>query len=172
MKEFIAGIFEKLIKALADWADKCLPVYNPNAWNDNNGIQRNNNCYNYGCDIRTDTFAQPGEAHGIYLGSNNLNCNDVLNAAIADGLVVVECDKGCGCSDCHHQVALVIWPGVDYHWYRLDKDGKWSHKPGRTPATNLDNSGNLINDPRTADRGDYTEFCGCFCVNKSKVSII
>lgn len=84
---------------------------------------------------------------------------DVLNAAIADGLVVVECDKGCGCSDCRHQVALVIWPGVDYHWYRLDKDGKWSHKPGRTPATNLDNSGNLINDPRTADRGNYTEFC-------------
>ena len=28
----------------------------------------------------------------------------------------------------------------DFHWYRLDRDDRWSHKPGRTPATNLDNS--------------------------------
>jgi hypothetical protein len=42
---------------------------------------------------------------------------------------------------------------------------------GGSPATNLDNSGNIITDPRTADRGSYTVFCGCFCVNKAKVVI-
>ena len=38
----------------------------------------------------------------------------------------------------------------DYHWYRLDDNGLWSHKPGSTSATNLDGDGNLISDPRNA----------------------
>ncbi len=54
---------------------------------------------------------------------------------------------------------LVIWPGVDFHWYRKGRNGYWSHKPGGTPATNIDNSGHFIPDPRTADRGGYTDFC-------------
>ncbi len=56
-------------------------------------------------------------------------------------------------------MALVIWPGVDFHWYRKGRNGSWSHKPGSTAVTNLDNSGNFITDPRTADRGGYTSFC-------------
>ena len=39
----------------------------------------------------------------------------------------------------------------------------WTHKPGGTPATNLDNSGNPISNPETADRGGYTDFCGYLC---------
>ena len=57
-------------------------------------------------------------------------------------------------------VALVIWPNVDYHWYRQDNVGCWSHKPGKTAARNTDNSGNRITDPRTCNRGGYTQFCG------------
>ena len=57
------------------------------------------------------------------------------------------------------RVALVMAPGYDYHWYRKGRNGYWTHKPGGTPATNIDNSGNLIPDPRTADRGVYTQFC-------------
>ena len=167
LKDFIA----KLIKAAAEWVDRCLPVYEPSAWNDGNGIEWNNNCYNYGCDIQTNTYAQPGRAHGISLGWNDMNCQAVTAGATADGLVAVNCDEGCGCKECWHQVALVISPGWDYHWYRKDRDGKWSHKMANTPATNLDNSLNIITDPRTADRGSYTIFCGCFCVNKTKVNI-
>ena len=70
-----------------------------------------------------------------------------------------------------HKVALVVAPGLDFHWYRLDDNGKWSHKPGNTKATNLDNLGNIIDDPRTADRGPYTQFCGCFCVCKCSYTI-
>lgn len=167
LEDFIA----RLIRAAADWVDRCIPGYNPGAWNNNPFTQQNNNCYNYGCDIQTDTFAQPGEAHGINLDWDNMNCPDVTGGAVADGLVPVNCDEGCGCNECRHQVALVIWPGVDYHWYRKGRDGKWTHKMGPTPATNLDNSDNPIDDPRTADRGNYTIFCGCFCVNKATVSI-
>ena len=29
-----------------------------------------------------------------------------------------------------YAVLLVISPGRDYHWYRQEADGTWSHKPG------------------------------------------
>jgi hypothetical protein len=168
----LAGWFAKLIRATVEWIDRCIPKYEPSTWNDNNGIQYTNNCYNYGCDIQTNTYAQPGRAHGIILNwPADMNCNAVTAGAIADGLAPINCDEGCGCRECWHQVALVISPEWDYHWYRKDRDGRWSHKLGGTPATNLDNSGNPITDPKSADRGSYTIFCGCFCVNKTKVTI-
>jgi len=70
-----------------------------------------------------------------------------------------------------HTVALVVFPGYDYHWYRLDSDGMWSHKPGRTPARNTDNSLQPIANPELADRGPYTEFCGYFTVCRCEVRI-
>jgi hypothetical protein len=170
-KQFLLDLLGRIIKAIVAWIDRCLPTYDPAVWNSDPNVQSNNNCSNYGCDIQTNTYAQPGRAHGILLTQADMQCAPVTRGALADALAPVNCDEGCGCSECHHQVALVISPGFDYHWYRKDKDGRWSHKMGWSPATNLDNSNNLITDPRTADRGSYTIFCGCFCVNKSKVVI-
>ncbi len=88
--------------------------------------------------------------------------------AISDGLRAAG-EAPCGGS-CN-KVALVVAPGYDFHWYRLDDNGLWSHKPGGTQATNLDKSNNLITDPRTANRGPYTDFCGFFCVCCGRVTI-
>ena len=49
--------------------------------------------------------------------------------------------------------------GGDFHWYRLDNNGTWSHKPGQTGATNLDDASRTITDPRTADTGVYKFVC-------------
>jgi len=169
---FLRELLAKLLKAAVDWIERCIPQYEPRAWNDGDGVESNNNCYNYGCDIPTNTYAQPGKAHAILLDwPADMNCGAVTAGAVADGLAPINCDEGCGCDECRHQVALVISPGWDYHWYRKDRDGRWSHKMDGSPATNLDNSGNIITDPRTADRGSYTVFCGCFCVSKAKVVI-
>lgn len=165
------GWLRRLIEIAAEFIRKCIPAYDPSAWNDANGIQFNNNCYNYGCDIQTGTYAQPGRAHGITLSWDDMQCKKVIPAAVADGLARVDCAEGCGCKECRHQVSLCIYPGRDYHWYRKDRDGKWSHKMGWTEATNLDNSGNVITNPETCNRGSYTEYCGCFCVKKSAVNI-
>lgn len=35
-----------------------------------------------------------------------------------------------------YRVALAIDPNRDYHWYRDNQDGTWSHKPGDGPVTN------------------------------------
>jgi len=149
------------------WTALCIPVYVPGDWNDGGTIQFNNNCYNYASDLRTDTFAQPGRASGR---SITMDCASVDAGAQADGLSSGDCDAA-GCDECCHQVALVIWPGQDFHWFRKHEDGTWSHKPGSTPARDFDNAGAPITDPRTAQRGPYTVFCGCYCVCKPDVSI-
>jgi hypothetical protein len=119
----------------------------------------------------TGTFPQPGRASGNQPGLP-LTCANVTAGAVGDGLVVANCNNACPRGS--FKVALVINPtpgSNDYHWYRQDSNGNWSHKPGGTDATNVDNSGNPIVDPRTADRGGYTTFCGCFCVDPTRVTV-
>ena len=84
---------------------------------------------------------------------------EVLEATFRDGLVYLPVYAPIFFPQfCY--IALVIWPGEDFHFYRLDKNFMWSHKPGHTPAINVDNKGELIHDPRTADRGHYIVFAG------------
>ena len=64
-------------------------------------------------------------------------------------------------------MALVVWPGRDYHWYRCHQERYWGHKPGQTAARNTDNSNRVISNPETCDRGPYTNFCGWFISGKS-----
>lgn len=129
-------------------------------WNSDE-VQGGNNCYNYATNRRTDSFAQPGEASGQRY--DELTCASVLKAAGRDlGLARAEAFS-LGQSG-RTLIALVVAPGSDFHWYRRDRSGRWSHKPGSTAATIHDNSGNAISNPETADRGMYTEFCGYFSV--------
>jgi hypothetical protein len=134
----------------------CAPLYEPNWWNDGGQKQWHNNCYNYSTDYRTDTFAQPGRANGAMYTA--LTCASVRPAAIADALIDSPTANN-RCPKEGHLVALVIWPGVDFHWYRKGRDGMWSHKPGPTAVRAVDNSGHTIHDPRVADRGGYVNFC-------------
>jgi hypothetical protein len=148
---------------------RCAPLYEPAWWNDGGQRQGNNNCYNYATNYRTDTFAQPGQANGAMYTA--LTCASVRPAAIADALIHTPKANN-RCPREGHLVALVIWPGVDFHWYRKGRNGMWTHKPGSTAATNVDNSGNLIPDPRTADRGGYTAFCSFMTVMHGHTKII
>jgi hypothetical protein len=141
----------------------CSPVPDVDAWNSDPNIQWNNNCYNYGTNYRTDTYAQPGYASGGE--ENDLSACSVPAGHISarmgaetDGLIALPSNNNT-CPAVGHLVALVISPNWDYHWYRKGRNGKWSHKMGGSPATILDSSGNSITDPRTADRGSYVDFC-------------
>lgn len=119
-------------------------------WNANSSDRLNNNCYNYTSNYRTGTFAQPGRRSGsVY---TQLTLDNIEAAAIRDGYT-----KSCNTSSIASN--LWIWPNVDYHWYRRTVDvggqSRWCHKPGSTPATNRDNSGNIITAPVSANRGNY-----------------
>ncbi len=138
--------------------------YNPNFWNSDPNVRTRNNCYNYARNWRTDTFAQPGRYTGQTASS--MTCAQVKAAALRDGL-----KERCNClpqSEYPRRLmALVIAPNWDYHWYRKHTNGFWGHKPGQTAARNTDNSGNLILNPETCNRGSYTDFCGYFYAGKS-----
>ena len=64
-------------------------IWEPTKWNIPS-VQPDNKCYNYGNDKITNTFAQPGRAHGITLAfPSDMNVTAVRNAALADGLISV-----------------------------------------------------------------------------------
>lgn len=143
-------------------------AYNPGFWNNDATVRSRNNCYNYASNKRTNTFAQPGRGSGqIYTA---ITCPAVTLAALRDGLhrrfvCFPDAEKP------RYLVALVVAPGpgfVDFHWYRRNKEGFWSHKPGGTAARNVDNSGKIITDPATCNRGPYTQFCGYFYTCRSQ----
>jgi hypothetical protein len=151
---------------------RCAPLYEPDWWNDaaaGGARQYNNNCYNYATNYRTDTFAQPGLASGqIY--PLPISCAGVRPAALRDDLIDnPQADNHC--PDEGHLVALVVGPGFDFHWYRKGRNGLWTHKPGGTPVTNVDNSGAFITDPRTANRDGYTDFCTFMTVMHGHIKI-
>jgi len=152
----------------------CAPLYEPHWWNDGGRKQLLNNCYHYSTNFRTDSFCvipeggQPGAAAGaMYSAFTGVA---VKNAAVMDDLIDTPAadNKSPGQG---HLVALVIAPGWDFHWYRKGRNGRWSHKPGPTAVTNLDNSADTILDPRTANRGPYTEFCTFMVVMHGHIKI-
>jgi hypothetical protein len=181
------------------------PPYEPEKWNapddypldgteeerrdflDKAKAQTRNKCYNYATNNRTDTKAQPGRAGNRAINWTNFSCAEVIAAASADGLVRQEnCDTDCPKD--HIKVMLFVddeddpqqrRDDRDYHWYRQDVGGNWSHKPDEYKATNLDASNKTIADPQKADRDmrrdwdeddkfddgyNYNKFCACFCV--------
>jgi hypothetical protein len=155
----IAGIFQAACPACHGAA---APVYDPAYWNGDPTRLTHNNCYNYANNHATNTFAQPGRATGHMYTA--LDCAHVRPAAESDGLHTV---PNFSANTPGWYVALVIWPGNDYHWYRQDKNGCWSHKPGGTAARNIDNAGHTISDPKTCNRGPYTVFCTYMTTTKA-----
>jgi hypothetical protein len=146
----------------------CAPLYEPAWWNDGGQRQHNNNCYNYAANYRTDTFAQPGKGSGQMYGA--LSVAEVRAAAIRDD-VINSPKHGNKCPKEGHLIALVIAPAYDFHWYRRGRFGRWTHKPGGTQATDRDNSGKIITNPQTADRGPYTQFAGFMTIMHGHIKL-
>jgi|GEM_PF-3338914 len=152
-----------LLFSLLQWAQATpvVPHLDLGYWNSQDSHRTySNNCYNYSTNRVTNSFAQPGEASDKEY--EELSCDSVREAAASDwGLTPTDFFEFQQKQD-ETLIALVVAPDYDYHWYRRDDSGKWSHKPGATPATVFDNSDHEIDSPETADRGYYTDFCGYF----------
>lgn len=140
--------------------------YEPDRWN-KDPVLSSTNCYAYAAndpDGHPPGKPQPGEHSGAPFA--NVDAKSVGDAAVRDGMVRAPSPPVP--KPGYNVVALVIDPGVDYHWYRLDDNGFWSHKPGNTAARDVDASGNKITDPETANRDygypNYSEFGGYFYV--------
>ena len=88
-------------------------------WNTDPSITWNNNCYNYGNDQITNTFAQPGRASGHPI--QQMIANEVKAAAISDGLAMLNPQPQPGdpspstsaAPPGWWNVALVVAPGIE-----------------------------------------------------------
>lgn len=149
-------IFECPLCVAKDAPVRDLPLW---SWTDCSSAD--NNCYNYATNRMTNTTAQPGKAAGQKFTQLNTctGAGSVLAGATADGLVACANFTDPLPAGQGWYVALVLWPGHDFHWYRQDNGGCWSQKMGGDDASSVDNSRKTIRDPKTADRGPYTTFC-------------
>ena len=148
-----------------------VPTYDPQ--DDDQGCfisdQPNNNCYNYGNDIASGTFAQPGRGTGQKWSENT--CEDIRASAERDGLVWAGTDLPTDVPEDGHFVALLIWPRTNFHWIRMDKSKYWSHKPGGQSVRDVDANGKQITDPSKSDFSPWTQFCGYMTTIPSEVKI-
>jgi len=126
-----------------------------------------NNCYCFASNhLAGVRYALPGRRGGQ--PATSITCAGVTQGLYADGWRDV-------CQENGLTIALVIWPGVDYHFYRLVTGGPywwWGHKPGGTPAKYTDDCGHAIYQyqgqgyaPNNICRGPYSDFCGYFYQN-------
>lgn len=139
---------------------------NAQYFNDDYHVTRNN-CYCFASNVLADVrYAKPGVIGGA--PATSITCGGVIDGLFADGWKTT-------CQTNGLTIALVIWPGVDYHFYRLVTGGPywwWGHKPGGTPARYTDDCGHPIYQyngvgyaPNNICRGDYVDLCGYFYQN-------
>ena len=154
------------------------PKYEPKKWNKGK-VKDNHNCYAYALNKlaygRTDK-SQPGYFTNFPpLRETDYSCATFETRMKKDNPGLYISDYNSKCKPNMHKGFLAIATGddFDYHFYRQDKNGYWSHKPGRTDAKNTDSSNKKIINPLLADRKsssfDYNHPCFFFCVN-SKLS--
>ena len=147
--------------------------YEPSKWNNNTaGLY---NCYAYALNTKKHGFLQPGgsEGHHIANTQNYLEKEVLIDMVELDasnyGFNFEAIGKYEQCDPGFYKVALAVAPKEDYHWYRQNYDGTWSHKPGSGIITNVDYLHEVIYDPETCVRivngYHYKDFYGFFQVN-------
>ena len=110
----ISQVPSKKVKAVGK-IQHYAPKLNLARWNDEKLIRRNNNCYNYGNDKITNSFAQPGYASGHPIPLPSFTSADVLSSAESDGLEKMNVPSTDPCPEAPEQpnclVALVVEEG-------------------------------------------------------------
>ena len=170
-------------------------TYDPDRYNKDTSIRHSHNCFAYAFGVidnaqkanckNTSNCNVPFHGPGIKSGFRRLSGND--GKTCADTMIRTLADSDGGypigfsgrCRRGFSKIATVVDPDADFHYYRQDTNGLWSHKPGAMPVTNKDSLANPIYDPALAGRyypsereGDhelnYNSFCGYYCIPRDK----
>lgn len=169
------------------------PVYIADTLNKDKSYLETHNCLSYalrGNKVNKDlmaqckdvsncnvNFEQPGAASGERKAMRNeklRTCPVVEKLTKSDlGTDFIPSKFYKKCPAGMSKVALVVDKGSDYHWYRQDKGGWWSDKAGSNKVKNYDAKKRRLFNPAQADRDygdgiDYEQFCGFYCVNRTK----
>lgn len=130
----------------------------------------------------TDLKPQPGDFNLLMAtGSTHeddpvYKCPQMEAKILNDNKSLIPVPFNQKCPKNFYKGAMVVDPGHTFHFYRQDKDGKWSHKPGISPISRKDAGDKPIYVPHFADRNyardenndedaiNYTGFCGYYCI--------
>lgn len=165
-----------------------MPSAKNKSYNLKNSVRESHNCYSYFLNLKSPAaeklcvqdFAsqnycrrsQPGYASGFpSLKKSDFNCPEIVKRTLSDNPNIYSIKKSESCPAEYYKGAVVVAPKRDYHYYRLNDEGVWTHKPGYKPSTQFDADNKLILDPETANRKygslNYSEFCGFTCVPRN-----
>jgi hypothetical protein len=158
------------------------PPYDPDKWNKKKNILKTHNCYAYMLDIIDERFKkkpQPGYFSGYrHMDDSEIRkCDELMKRVKADNPTVIpstfhqKCPRGFR----KGYAAIDTSDNPDYHFYRLNNDGTWSHKPGATEVRLEDYDGKIIVRPDISRRQSsshyYNKSCGYFCFNPQRSNI-
>jgi hypothetical protein len=145
------------------------PAYDPGLWENCWA-----NCYTYALNIPDHGWGRPGQLMlrnldrvSVRIDPDIKSCVAYFNAFLGkDGLVPIDhLDSG------RYKHVLFLCLDIDpdagfgdFHFYRRDSNGLWSHKGGLRPVSDTDEGGGLIVSPQTCDRGTYTTDVGYYAV--------
>ena len=170
----------KQVKAVSEKCQSICKKKNSNNKGGNNG-NGGDNCPNTDNDC-TDLKPQPGDFNLIKTrGSDSskervYKCPNMEAKILADNKVLIPVDFKTKCPKNYYKGAMVVDPEHTFHFYRQDKDGMWSHKPGISPISRVDADKKPIYVPHFANRNyekddddpedqiNYTDFCGYYCI--------
>ncbi len=142
------------------------------------------NCYSYAAGDKENPSEVVGSVPGAAGGEpmKRMTVGDLRAGLIKDGAIPAEEPVSGGLppqKSGYRLIAGVLSPEAngDFHFYRREKDGFWTHKPARTEVLYADAVGKLIDDPRAAARDyrnevingyrwplNYSQFAGFFYV--------
>lgn len=142
-----------------------------------------------GCPLKdsecTNLKPQPGDFNLIKkTGSDKdkeriYQCPNMQKKILSDNPSLIPSLFNEKCPSKYYKGAMVLDPDNTYHFYQMNKDGLWSHKPGISKVSNKDASGKNIYVPHFADRDysneddedsiNYTNFCGYYCIPKNEI---
>ncbi len=148
------------------------PKYEPDKWNSDLTIRNSHNCYSYflndiskilrnkcnkclddstNCPSNCDHLKpQPGNCNNI-TDNINYDCQELIKKIKKDNpkIIVIppkKFNKIKSNTPIGYYLGAVVQEinNKSYHFYRKDRNGFWSHKPGQNNATNLDAEGKVI----------------------------
>ena len=157
------------------------PKYEPDVWHRHSKIKETHNCYSYALNaIVSSRINKPQPGYAVkfpHISNGKYDCDPFIKRIKQDIPSLYETSFKTRCKPGFYKIfmAVTTGDGTDYHFYRQDSNGYWSHKPGRTDVTNLDADKKRIINPELANRDyghyNYGNSCGFFCVNEKMASL-
>ena len=146
------------------------PSWNPQKWLVNS---KYNNCYSYALNDHSPSRIQKAIPGNSNSSSDIYTCSFLMEGLKRDHpeMFISEYDQPCG-RGFHKIYAATSGTDEDglndFHFWRQDSDGLWSHKPGSDYPLRHDGNNRIIQNPDFSNRtfGDrsYITPCGFFCV--------